>query len=247
MLVLIAQPAPLPEQPAMKTGKSQYSWSIPGLPSKAPMPPIAAYPQALSLEPMQTHISQQVKVRQHRASAQIGRVDWSVKGLRRRIDAFSASGSDSLPAAKSWLVSTELGWAVGNSDRVFLGGNYTVDRRSTVIVTSQHLHASTYSRIAEIGWDHGQNMRLTVGYTSSGGQTAPLLLARAIDVANGVAVHESGMQATATKRMQTGWHGTDVVIGARVVRATVPTDERLLGAASGKFDNRLALLLRAQF
>ena len=70
---------------------------------------------------------------------------------------------------------------------------------------------------------------------------------RAIDLANGAALHEHGIQTTATMRLGKLWRGNDVMVGAKLTAATVPTDEYLSNVAHDRSDHRVTLLLQSRF
>lgn len=70
---------------------------------------------------------------------------------------------------------------------------------------------------------------------------------RAIDLAYGAALHEHGIQTTATTRLGGLWHGNDVMIGAKLTAAIVPTEEYLSSVAHDRSDHRVTLLLQTRF
>lgn len=70
---------------------------------------------------------------------------------------------------------------------------------------------------------------------------------RAIDLANGAALHEHGMQTTATTRLGGVWRGNDVMVGAKLTAAIVPTDEYLSSVAHDRSGHCVALLVQSRF
>jgi len=154
---------------------------------------------------------------------------------------------DAGPVLKSWSAGTEAGWTSSGGDRLSLGGRYTIDRALTTIGTYRHLHFHSGTSIAEIGWDHRSDWRLAVGYRTVGGGTSSPPLERGIEIANGAACREKGVQATFTMQISSLGALANGTIGAKVVRATVAADEPLRGATGTGANHSVSVFLRAGF
>lgn len=215
---------------------------------EAPLPsPIATLQIGIEDAPIPPHALGNMRERHRQRSAVVGAFDWSMATLQRRVDRSGPTLTDTGPVSKSWSAGTEAGWTSSGGDRLSIGGRYTIDRALTTIVTSRHLHTHGGTSIAEIGWDHRRDWRLALGYRTVGGGASSLPLERGIDIANGAASRERGVQATFTMRLSSLGARADGTIGAQVVRATVAADEPLRGATGTGANRSVSMFLRTGF
>lgn len=70
---------------------------------------------------------------------------------------------------------------------------------------------------------------------------------RAIDLAYGAALHEHGVQTTATTRLGGLSRGNDIMVGAKLTAAIVSMDEYLSSVAHDRSDHRVMFLLQSRF
>lgn len=211
-------------------------------------PPASFVPDTTNpADRMMIRLAEVVRERRRSRAGAIGQIDWSIETIQRRADAFNAFRAEDRPTAKSLAIGSVTGWTTPGGDRLSLDGRYAVDRVATAIVSSRHLHSRSTTGLAELGWTHRDSWRLAVGYRYTGGGASSEPLERAIDIANGAAIREHGMQATFTiQPMRVGRYAA-LAIGVQATGARYAAAERLQGTVPDAPDHGLSLFLHPAF